>query len=169
MILGIDLIKYKTVKIMTAGNEVLFLWVKKVTGMSRKILWLIGSKNLKGEWQKERKRVENGKFLLVEKIQILCQLTLSHQQKRKRNSNVGDIINRHRHLPQLPAIPVPIRNRIMADLNLSLKIKNLNENYPKVWPTTQTNILQSKLKRIVWERPYCAKNSSQIILIMLRS
>ena len=42
------------------------------------------SKNLKAEWQKERKKVENGKFLLVEKIQILRQLTLIHQQKKKK-------------------------------------------------------------------------------------
>ena len=47
--MGIDLFKYKMVKTMTAGNKVLFLSVKKDTGMRRKILWLIGSKNLKAE------------------------------------------------------------------------------------------------------------------------
>ena len=52
---GIDLFKYKMVKTMTAWKKVLFLSVKKDTGMSRKILWLIGSKNLKAERQKERK------------------------------------------------------------------------------------------------------------------
>ena len=92
--------------------------------------------------KKKRKRVENGKFLLVEKIQILHQLTLLHQQKRKRKANVSGIINRHRHLPQLPAIQVPMRNRIMAGFKLSLKMKNLNGNYPKVWPTTQTNTFE---------------------------
>ena len=47
--MGIGLFKYKMVKTMTAGNKVLFLSVKKDTGMRRKILWLIGSKNLKAE------------------------------------------------------------------------------------------------------------------------
>ena len=47
--MGIDLFKYKMVKTMTAGNKVLFLSVKKDTGMRRKILWLTGSKNLKAE------------------------------------------------------------------------------------------------------------------------
>ena len=140
MILGIDLFQYKMVKTMTAGNKVLLLSVKKDTGMRRKILWLIGSNNLKAEWQKERKKVEKGKILLVDKIQILCQLTLLHQQKRKRNPNVGDIINQRRHLPQLPAIQVPWRNCIMTGLKLPQKMKNLNGNYPKVWPTTQTKI-----------------------------
>ena len=41
--------------------------------MRRKILWLKRSNNLKAERQKERKRVEIGKFLLVEKIKILRQ------------------------------------------------------------------------------------------------
>ena len=49
MILGIDLFQYKMVKTMTAGKKVILLSVKKDTGTSRKILWLIGSKNLKGE------------------------------------------------------------------------------------------------------------------------
>ena len=46
--------------------------------------------------------------------------------------NVSDITDRHRHLPQLPTIQVPMRNHIMLDLKLSLKMKNLNGNYPKV-------------------------------------
>ena len=78
-----------------------------------------------------------------------CQLTLLHQQKRKRNPNVDDIINRHRHLPQLPAIQAPMRNRIMTGLKLSEKTRNLNGNYPKVRPTTQTNILISTFQRLV--------------------
>lgn len=119
--------------------------------------------------KKKRKWVENRKVFAGGEDSDFLSTGSSSQAKKKTKPHVGDIANRHRHLLQLPAIPVPIRNRIMADLNLSLKIKNLNENYPKVWPTTQINILQSKLKRIVWERPYCAKNSSQIILIMLRS
>ena len=49
MILGIDLFQYKMGKIMTAGNKVLFLSVKEDTGMRRKILWLIGSKNLQAD------------------------------------------------------------------------------------------------------------------------
>ena len=65
--------------------------------------------------------MDDGKFLLVEKIQILCQLTLLHQQKRKRKPNVGDIINEHCHLLKLQAIQVPMRNHIMAGLKLSLK------------------------------------------------
>ena len=73
-------------KTMTASNKVLFLSVKKDTGMKRKILWLIGSKILKADCQKERQNVENGKFLLVEKIQVLRQLTLLHQQKRGKKS-----------------------------------------------------------------------------------
>ena len=79
---------------------------------------------------RERKeRVESGKFILVEKIHILRQLTLLHQKKRKRNSNVGEITNRHRHLSQLPAIQVSMRNHIVMGLKLSLKMKNLNGNY----------------------------------------
>ena len=169
MILGIDLFKYKMVKTVTVENKVLFLSVKKDTGIRRKTLWLIGRKNLKAEWQKGRKRVENGKFLLVKKIQILRQLTILHQQKRKRKPNIADIINRHRHLPQLPAIQVPMRNRIMTGLKLSLKMKNLNGNYPKVWLITQTNILKSTFQRIVWKRLYCVKTPFRIILIMSRS
>ena len=46
MILGIELFQYKMVKLMTAGNKVLFLSVNKDIGMRRKILWL-GSKYLK--------------------------------------------------------------------------------------------------------------------------
>ena len=137
------------VKTMIAGNKVLFQSVQKDTGMRRKILWLTGSKNFKAEWQIERKKVESGKFLLVEKIQILCQLTLLHQQSRKRKPNIDDIINRHCNLSQLPAILVPMRNRITIGLKLSLKMKNLNGNYPKVWPTTQANILKSKIQRTV--------------------
>ena len=49
MTLGIDLFKYNMAKTMTAGNKVLFLSVNKDTVMRRKILWLIGSKNLKVE------------------------------------------------------------------------------------------------------------------------
>ena len=85
----------------------------------------------------------------MEKIQILCQLTLLHQQSRKRKPNIDDITNRHCHLSQLPAILVPMRNRITIGLKLSLKMTNLNGNYPKVWPTTQTNILKSKIQRSV--------------------
>ena len=55
MILGIYLFQYKIVKTVTAGKKVLLLSVRKDTGMRRKILWLIGSKNLKAEWQKEKK------------------------------------------------------------------------------------------------------------------
>ena len=84
--LVIDLFKYNMVKTMTASNKVLFLSVKKDTGMKRKILWLIGSKILKADCQKERKNVENEKFLLVAKIQVLHQLTLLHQQKRKKKA-----------------------------------------------------------------------------------
>ena len=76
--------------------------------------------------KKERKREENSKLLLAEKIQILRQLTLLQQQKRKKKPNVGDIINRHRNLPQLPVIQV--RNRIITGSKLSLKMKNLNGN-----------------------------------------
>ena len=144
---------------MTAGNKVLFLSVKKDTGMERKILWLIGSKNLKAEWQKERKRVENGKFLRVKKIQILRQQTILHQQKRKRKSNVSDIINRHSHLPRLPAIQVLIRNCIMTDSKLSLRMKKLNGNYPKVWPITQKKYFEeyvpedSLKEAVLWQNP----------------
>ena len=49
MILGVDLFKYKMVKTMTVGRKVLFLSVKKDTGMRRKIIWLIRSKNLKAD------------------------------------------------------------------------------------------------------------------------
>ena len=78
--------------------------------------------------KKDRKREENSKLLLVEKIQILRQLTLLRQQKRKRKPTVGDIINRHRNLPQLPAIQGQMRNRIITGSKLSLKMKNLNGN-----------------------------------------
>ena len=73
----------------------------------------------------------------------------SSPAKKKRKLNVSDIINRHRHLPQLPAIQVPMRNHIMTALKSAQKMKNLNGNYPKVWPTTQTNILKSTFQRIV--------------------
>ena len=69
---------------------------------------------------------------------------------KKRKPNVSDIIiNRHRHLFQLPVIQVLMRKQIMTGLKLSLKMKNLNGNYPKVWPTTQRNILKSTIQRIV--------------------
>ena len=70
----------------------------------------------------KEKESKNQKFLSVEKIQILFQLTLLHQQKRKRKPNVGDITNQHHHLPQLPAIQVPMRNHTMK----KMKMKNLN-------------------------------------------
>ena len=73
----------------------------------------------------------------------------SPAKKKKRKPNIGDIINRHRNLPQMPAIQVPMRNRIMAGLKLSLKMKNLNGNYAKVRPITQINILKSTFQRIV--------------------
>ena len=96
MLLGMDLFKYKMKKTTTAGSKVLFLSVKNDTGQRRKILWLIRSKNLKIEYDKKKgKKVESGKFLLVEKIQNLRQLTLLHQQQRKRKPNVGDMIKRH--------------------------------------------------------------------------
>ena len=72
---------------------------------------------------------------------------------------------RRHHLPQLPAMQVSMKNHVMAGLALSQKMKNLNGNYPKAWPTTQTNILRSTFQKIVWKRPYY-KTSSQIILIM---
>ena len=117
--------------------------------------------------KKKRKRLENGKFLLVKNVQILHQNTILHQQKRKK-PNAVDIINRHRHLPRLPAIQVPMSNRIMRCLKLSLKIKNLDRNYPKVWSITQTNILKSKFQRIVWKRLYYAKTRSRIIFKEVR-
>ena len=132
--------------------------------MRRKIIWLKGSKNLKAEWQKEKKRVENGKFLLVEKIQILRQLTLFHKQKRKRKPNDGDIINRHRHLLQLPVIQIRMRNRIITGLKISPEMKIINGNHPKAWPITQTTILKNTFQRIVWNRLYYSKTPSLIIL-----
>ena len=69
--------------------------------------------------------------------------------KKKKKANIGDIINRHCHLPQLPAIQVPMRNHIMTGLKLSPKMKILNGNCPKVWPITQTNILKSTFQRTV--------------------
>ena len=56
MFLGIDLFKCKMKKAMTAGNKVLFLSVKNDTGKRRKILWLIGSKNLKTEYDKKKEK-----------------------------------------------------------------------------------------------------------------
>ena len=56
MFLGIDLFKCKMKKTMTAGNKVLFLSVKNDTGKRRKILWLIGSKNLKTEYDKKKEK-----------------------------------------------------------------------------------------------------------------
>ena len=44
------------VKTMTAGSKVLFLSVKEDTGMRRKILWLIGRKNLKAERKKNSRK-----------------------------------------------------------------------------------------------------------------
>ena len=166
MTLGIDLFKYNMAKTMTAGNKVLFLSVNKDTVMRRKILWLIGSKNLKVEWEKERKSIENGKFLLIKKIPIFLQKTILHQQKRKRRPNVGDNINRHCQIPRLSAIQTPMRNRIMTGLKLLLKMKNLSGSYPKVWLITQTNIFKSTFQRILWKRLYYATVPSQIILII---
>ena len=48
---------------------------------------------------KRKKRVKKGKFLIVEKIHILYQLTLLHQQKTKRKEKVPDITIRRCHLP----------------------------------------------------------------------
>ena len=56
MTLGIYLFQYKMVKTMTAGNKVIFLPVKKDTGIKRKILWLIGSNNLKEEFTKRKRK-----------------------------------------------------------------------------------------------------------------
>ena len=46
--------------------------------------------------------------------------TDSFSTAKKKNPNAGDIINRHRQLPPLPAIQVPMRNSIMTGLKLSL-------------------------------------------------
>ena len=102
---------------MTGGSKVLLLSVKKDTGEERFFEEKDSLANRKEESQskvtkRKKKKVGNGKFLLEEKIHILRQLTVLHQQKRKRKPNVGDIINQHRHLFQLPAIQVPMRNRI---------------------------------------------------------
>ena len=126
------------------------------------------SKNLTTDWQKERKKVENRKFLLVEKIQFPRQRTLPLQQKRKRKPNIGEITNRHLYLPRISAIQVPMRNYWMMGLKLSLKMNNLNGNYPDVWPTKQRNILKSKFQRIFWKFILC-QSTSKITLIMLRS
>ena len=48
---------------------------------------------------KRKKRVKKGKFLIVEKIHILYQLTLLHQQKTKRKEKVPDITIRRCRLP----------------------------------------------------------------------
>ena len=55
--------------------------------------------------------------------------TDSSSPAKKMKPNVIDIINRHRHLPQLLAIQVPMRNCIMAGLTLTQKMKNFNVNY----------------------------------------
>ena len=155
------------VRKLTAGNKVLFHSVKKDTGMRRKILWLIGNNNLKTEWQKERKRVANEKFLLVEKIRTISQLTFLYQQKRKRKWH---------HQPTSPSSSTASDSSTNKELHndkfkitVSLKIKNLNGNYPKVWPTTQTNNLKSTFYRIVWKRLHNVKGPSSIILIMTKS
>ena len=100
----------------------------------------------------------------MEKIQILRQFTLFHKQKRKRKPNGGDIINQHRHLLQLPAIQVRMRNRIITGLKISPEMKNINGNHPKVSPTTQKTILKNTFQRIVWKRLYYSKIPSLIIL-----
>ena len=57
--------------------------------------------------------------------------------------------------------PTDIMRNHMIGLKLSLKTKNLNGNYPKVWPTTQTNILKTTFQRIsLKETILCQKPAS---------
>ena len=99
--------------------------------------------------RKRKKKSRNRKVSTCEEDSDSSSSDSSSQAKKKRKPNVGNIINRHRHLPQLPVIQVPTRNRIMIGLKLSLKMKSVNGSFPKVWPTAQTNILKSTFQKIV--------------------
>ena len=98
--------------------------------------------------KKKRKWVENRKVFASGEDSDFLSTGSSSQAKKKTKPHVGDIANRHRHLLQLPPIKVPLRNRIMIGLKLLLKMKNLNGNYLKVWPTTQANILKRTFQRV---------------------
>ena len=115
---------------------------------------------------KRKKKIRKRKVSTSREIQIFHQLTLLFQQKRKRKSIVGNIINRHRHLFQLSGIQIPMRNFIMIDLKLSLKIVNLNGNYPKSMAKYANKYFEKSVPK---QRLYYTKTPSKIILIMSRS
>ena len=145
--LVIDLFKYNMVKTMTAGNKVLLLSVKKDTEMKRKILWLIGSKILKADCQKERKNVENEKFLLVEKIQVLHQLTLLHQQKRKKKAK------RQRHHQPTSSSSWTASDSSTDEESHHHRFKIITENEKFKWklPKTMANYANKYFEEYSWE------------------
>ena len=110
---------------------------------------------------KRKKKIRKRKVSTSREIQIFHQLTLLFQQKRKRKSIVGNIINRHRHLFQLSGIQIPMRNCIMIDLKLSLKIVNLNGNYPKSMAKYANKYFEKSVPK---QRLYYTKTPSQTIL-----
>ena len=114
---------------------------------------------------KRKKKIRKRKVSTSREIQIFHQLTLLFQQK-KRGSIVGNIINRYYHLFQLSGIQIPMRNCIMIDLKLSLKIVNLNGNYPKSMAKYANKYFEKSVPK---QRLYYTKTSSKIILIMSRS
>ena len=104
------------------------------------------------------------------KIQNLCQLSLLHQQKRKRKQNVSSITNQHRHLPQLPAIQVANKE----SHNDTFKFFTENEKLKLKLPKNMANYANKHFEEYVPEDSlkqaiYYAKTMSKIILAMSRS
>ena len=167
---GIDLFKYKMVKTMAAWKKVLFLSVKKDTGMSRKIFWLIGSKNLKAERQKERKESRKQKVSTSGEDSDSSSTDSSSPARKKKKDK-----RQRYYQPTLSSSSTTSDSSTDEEShNDRFKIITENEkfkygNYPKVWQNTQSNSLKSKFQRIVWKRLNYAKTPSQIILIMSRS
>ena len=151
---------------MTAGNKVLFLSVRKNRNEEKDPL-----ANKKQECQsivtKKKKKIRKWKVSTSEECSDSSSKHYSSPAKKKKAKR------RRHHQPTSSSSSTASdssteSNRIMRCLKLSLKIKNLDRNYPKVWSITQTNILKSKFQRIVWKRLYYAKTRSRIIFKEVR-
>ena len=134
--LGIGLIKYKMVKTMIVGEQSP-IPVSLERHRNEKKDYLAKKK------QESQSRVTKGK-IKNRKRKVSTSGDDSDSQsidssslaEGKRKPNIGDTINQHCHLFRLPAIQVQMMNSIMTGLKLSLKMKTLNGNYPKVRPIT---------------------------------
>ena len=120
-------------------------------------------------WQKERERVENEKFLLVEKIQILRQLTLLHQQKKKKKAKR----RWHHQLTSSSSSTASDSSTDKESHNDRLKTNTENEKskwkLPKKYGQLRKQIFWRVRFREQFKRNYYVKTPSQITLINVKN